>query len=95
MKKILFITTLFLLSCGNSGPSACDCAEMAKERIEGKMESLTKTNEEQIKIATNWEEKLKPCEQIINENKEFEKEVQDCLIMLFDADNEKELEENK
>lgn len=95
MKKILFITTLFLLSCGNSGPSACDCAEIEKDRIEGKMESLTKTNEEQIAIAANWEEKLKPCKQIKDENKEFEKESQDCLIMLFNVDNEKELEKNK
>lgn len=95
MKQTIFITTLLLLSCGNSSPSSCDCAELAKDRIEGKMESLTKTKSEQIAIATNWEEKLKPCEQIINEDKEFEKEVQDCLIMLFNADNEKELEENK
>jgi hypothetical protein len=94
MKKILFITTFVLLSCGNSGPSACDCAEMAKERIESKMETLTKTSEEQSSIEASWEEKLAPCEQIINEKKEFEKEIQDCLMMLFQAENEKELEEN-
>ena len=42
MKKLFIITTLILISCGNNSPSACDCAEMSKERIESKMETLTK-----------------------------------------------------
>jgi hypothetical protein len=95
MKKILFITTLFILSCGESGPSACECAQMEKEYIESKMETLTKTTEEQIEIKNSWEEKLEPCTQIITDNKKFEKEKQDCLMLLFQADNEKELEENR
>ena len=39
MKKLFIVTTLILISCGNNSPSACDCAEMSKERNEGKMET--------------------------------------------------------
>ncbi len=95
MKKILFIITLLLLSCGKSGPSACDCAEMAKLRIEGKMETLTKTIEEQNEIEVEWEKKLNPCKVETEKDGGFEKKVQDCLLNLFQSENEKELEKNQ
>ena len=52
---------------------------MSKERIESKMETLTKSAEEQQEIVTSWEEKLAPCAKKIEESESFEKEVQDCL----------------
>lgn len=95
MEKILFVTTLLLFSCGQSGPSACDCANMAKDRIESKMETLTKTTEEQNEIEAEWEKKITPCKEEIEKDEEFEKKVQDCLLNLFQSENEKELEENQ
>tara|TARA_B100001057_G_scaffold245279_3_gene245612 strand:- start:24240 stop:24533 length:294 start_codon:yes stop_codon:yes gene_type:complete len=94
MKKLFIITALVLISCGNNSPSACDCAEMSKERIESKMETLTKSSEEQQEIFKNWEEKLAPCAKKIEESLSFEKEVQDCLISLFQLDNDEVLEDN-
>jgi len=94
MKKLFIITALVLISCGNNSPSACDCAEMSKERIESKMETLTKNSEEQQEIFKNWEEKLAPCAKKIEESLSFEKEVQDCLISLFQLDNDEVLEDN-
>tara|TARA_B100001287_G_C22527598_1_gene455754 strand:- start:203 stop:496 length:294 start_codon:yes stop_codon:yes gene_type:complete len=94
MKKIFIIITLVLISCGNSSPSACDCAEMSKERIESKMETLTKSSEEQQEIVKSWEEKLAPCAKKIEESMPFEKEVQDCLISLFQLDNNEVLEDS-
>jgi len=87
MKKIFLLTTFLLISCGNSDPSACDCAEMAKDRIEGKMEKLTKTVEEQKLIEENWDQKMLPCEELIEKNKEFGLEMQDCLLSLLKNDN--------
>tara|TARA_B100000900_G_scaffold327990_1_gene288186 strand:+ start:83 stop:376 length:294 start_codon:yes stop_codon:yes gene_type:complete len=94
MKKLFIITNLILISCGNNSPSACDCAEMSKERIEGKMETLTKSAEEQQEIVTSWEAKLAPCAKKIEESESFEKEVQDCLISLFQLDNNEVLEDS-
>ena len=87
MKKILILTTLLLISCGSPDPSACDCAEMSKERIEGKMEKLTKTAEEQKLIEENWEQKMLPCEELIEKNEDFGLEMQDCLLYLLKNDN--------
>ena len=87
MKKIFILTTFLLASCGNPGPSACDCAEMSKERIEGKMEKLTKTAEEQKIIEENWEQKMLPCEELIEKNEGFGLEMQDCLLSLLRKDN--------
>ena len=87
MKKIFIITAALLISCGNPDPSACDCAEMSKERIEGKMEKLTKTVEAQKLIEENWDKKMLPCEELIEKNKEFELEMQDCLLSLLKNDN--------
>ena len=87
MKKIFILTTVLLISCVNSDPSSCDCAEMAKDRIEGKMEKLTKTVEEQKLIEENWDKKMLPCEELIEENKEFGLEMQDCLLSLLKNDN--------
>ena len=87
MKKIFLLTTVLLISCGNSGPSACDCAEMSKERIEGKMEKLTKTIEEQKLIEENWDQKMLPCEELIEQDKKFGLEMQDCLLSLLKNDN--------
>lgn len=95
MKKILFVSTLLLVSCVKSGPSACDCANMAKDRIESKMETLTKTTEEQNEIEAEWEKKLTHCKEEIEKNGEFEKKVQDCLLNLFQSENEKDLKENQ
>ena len=94
MKKLFIIITLILISCGNNSPSACDCAEMSKERIESKMETLTKSAEEQQEIVTSWEEKLTPCAKKIEESESFEKEVQDCLINLFQLDNNEVIEDS-
>ena len=93
MRKLFLITTLILISCVNNSPNACDCAKMSKERIEGKMETLTKSTEEQTVISTNWEEKLAPCAKKIEESDSFEKEVQGCLINLFELDNHEALED--
>ena len=90
MKKILFISTLFILSCGESGPSACDCAKLEKKHMDSKLETLTKTTEEQREIEADWSNKLEPCNQIINEDEEFGKKKQDCLMMLIKAENETE-----
>lgn len=87
MKKIFLLTTVLLISCGNTDPSACDCAEMSKERIEGKMEKLTKTIEEQKLIEENWDQKMLPCEELIERDKEFGLEMQDCLLSLLKNDN--------
>ena len=87
MKKIFLLTTVLLISCGNSDPGACDCAEMAKDRIEGKMEKLTKTVEEQKLIEENWDQKMLPCQELIEKNKEFGLEMQDCLLSLLKNDN--------
>ena len=95
MKKILFITTLFILSCGKPNPSACDCAKLEKEHMESKWETLSKTAEEQSEIEAGWGEKLEPCKQIIKEDDEFEKKKQECLMMLIQAENEKETEESQ
>ena len=90
MKKLLFVITLFTLSCGEPGPSACDCAKLEKEHMESKWETLTKTTEEQSEIEAGWSDKLEPCKKIINENDDFAKKKQDCLMMLIQAENEKE-----
>jgi len=87
MKKIFILTTVLLISCGNSDPSACDCAEMSKERSEGRMEKLTKTTEEQKLIEENWDQKMLPCKELIEKNKEFGLEMQDCLLSLLKNDN--------
>ena len=87
MKKIFILTTFLIISCGNPDPSACDCAEMDKERIEGKMETLTKTVEEQKLIKENWDQKMLPCEELIEKNEEFKLEMQDCLLSLLKNDN--------
>ena len=87
MKKIFLLTTVLLISCGNSDPGACDCAEMSKERIEGKMEKLTKTIEEQKLIEENWDRKMLPCEELIEQDKKFGLEMQDCLLSLLKNDN--------
>ena len=79
---------------GTNSPSACECAEMSKERIENKMEKLTKSAEEQQEIFTSWEEKLAPCAKKIEESESFEKEVQDCLISLISADDNEVQEVN-
>ena len=87
MKKIFLLTTVLLISCGNADPSACDCAEMSKERIEGKMEKLTKTIEEQKLIEENWDQKMLPCEELIEQDEKFGLEMQDCLLSLLKNDN--------
>ena len=87
MKKIFLLTTVLLISCGNADPSACDCAEMSKERIEGKMEKLTKTIEEQKLIEENWDQKMLPCIELIEQDKKFGLEMQDCLLSLLKNDN--------
>ncbi len=84
--SILLFALLFLISCGSSGPSACDCANMVNERISGTLENLTKSAEEQEKINADWEEKLTPCQQQMEENSDFENEVQKCLIQIMDED---------
>ena len=87
----LLFTLLFLISCGPSGPSACDCAQMVNERISGTLENLTKSIEEQEKINADWEEKLTPCQEKMDnetiEGSDFEKEVQECLIRIMNEDN--------
>ena len=85
--SILLFTLLFLISCGTSGPSACDCAKMVNERISGTLENLTKSAEEQEEINADWEEKLTPCQKTMEEDSDFEEEVQACLIRIMDEDN--------
>jgi len=94
MKKLFIITALVLISCGNNSPSACDCAEMTKERIDGKIELLTKSPEEQQEINKNWEEKQAPCEAKIKADPVFEEEMGNCLISLIQVDNNEVLEDN-
>ena len=84
---IIIFATVLLISRGNADPSACDCAEMSKERIEGKMEKLTKTIEEQKLIEENWDKKMLPCEELIEQDKKFGLEMQDCLLSLLKNDN--------
>ncbi len=86
--SILLFTLLFLISCGPSEPNACDCANMVNERISETLENLTKSSEEQEKINADWEEKLTPCQQKMEEDSDFENEVQKCLIQIMDEDTE-------
>lgn len=87
MKKIFILTTFLLISCGRPNLSACDCAEMEKEKIDGNAEKLTKTVEEQKLIEENWEQKMLPCEELIEKNEDFGLEVHVCLLSLIKNDN--------
>ncbi len=95
MKKILIIASLFLFSCKDFSPSACDCAELEKERSDARVELLTKTIEEKEEIESNWHERFSPCEEIKNESQEFKQEIHNCLMVLFESENEKTEEENQ
>ena len=91
MKTKLIILALFLISCGESGPSACDCAEMSNNRMDGRLETLTKSQEEQNQINANWEERLAPCQKKIEEDEGFEKDYEKCKFQLLEL----EFNENK
>ena len=95
MRKVLIIPVIFLLSCVGDGPSACQCAEMEKNRIEGKMEVLTKTAEEQDKIQKDWSEKLAPCIKKIEDDKLFEKDVAACVLEILKVEFDKSDEKNQ
>ena len=86
MKTKLIILALCLISCGESGPSACDCAVMSSDRINGMLETLTKSQEEQDQINANWEEKLAPCQKKIEEDGGFEKEMGACVLKLLELE---------
>ena len=51
------------------------------------MEKLTKTIEEQKLIEENWDQKMLPCEELIEQDKKFGLEMQDCLLSLLKNDN--------
>ncbi len=91
MKTKLIMLALCLISCGESGPSACDCAQMTSDRMGGMVETLTKSQEEQDQINANWDEKMAPCGKKIEEDEEFKKDVETCVIKLL----EQEVNEDK
>ncbi len=96
MKTKLIILALCLVSCGESGPSACDCAKMSSDRMDGMLETLSKTQEEQDQINATWEEKLAPCQKKIEEEEGFEKELETCLLELLEIEvNEDKKNQNE
>jgi len=95
MKNNLIILALFLFSCGESGPTACDCAERSTERREGRLETLTKSAEEQKEINAIWEEKLAPCTKKIDEDEEFKKEMEACALEILKTEFDENSENKK
>jgi hypothetical protein len=76
MKKLLpvsgafFFASVVFTSCG---PSACDCAELTIDAIKDVSKGLTEKELEDK--YPDW----KKCEEATKDDKEFEKEMQDCM----------------
>ena len=90
MKKLatiisFFALFFFLTSCG---PSACDCADLAIEALEGPEDADDLSERKQKRWIEEMEEKLDPCEDKANDDKDFDREIEDCFEDNLPADFE-------
>ncbi len=82
MKKLTVIISFFTFSffiLTSCGPAACDCADLAIEALEGPKDADDLSERKQKRWIDEMEEKLEPCEDKANDNKDFDREVEDCF----------------
>ena len=82
MKKLTVIISFFTFSffiLTSCGPAACDCADLAIEALEGPKDADDLSERKQKRWIDEMEEKLEPCEDKANDDKDFDREVEDCF----------------
>jgi len=88
MKKLATIFGAFLIasvvltSCGGGEPTACDCAELSMEALSEAMEVMDDPAKS-AELVIKWENKLKPCTDLVEKNSDFESEIEECLMTLM------------
>tara|TARA_B100001287_G_C22328064_1_gene364853 strand:+ start:225 stop:479 length:255 start_codon:yes stop_codon:yes gene_type:complete len=70
---------MLLYSCGNSGPSACDCAEKTISIKSEFFKNLEISDDEKKLLINRAREELAPCDEKIRSDSIFKKNYDICL----------------
>ena len=73
--------------------NACECAKLSVEALTAGLETMELSEEERNEAMKVWEEKLAPCEKQFEEDEEFKKEMEECILKVLEEELGEELGE--
>ena len=95
--SILLVIIMTLNSCNGtknkSNVNACECAKLSVEALTAGLETMELSEEERNEAMKVWEEKLAPCEKQFEEDEEFKKEMEECILKVLEEELGEELGE--